>query len=317
MDKRYADRVQLLVDVLPALDGEPRFALKGGTAINLFEHDLPRLSVDIDVTWLPTQDFETDSREIEAALGDLSRGLKSRMPQLQINMSRAQDATHSCRIIAQRGRARVQIETTPVMRGTVHPIRRVRIQPGVERQFGFAEVQVVHFNDLYAGKIAAALSRQHPRDLFDIDLLLRRGPISSELWRTFLVYLTASPKPAADILLPSPPADFDDVFRTQFSGMTTEPVSAEALLDARQRLLNAVAGLMDHASRSFLESVETETPRFDLIGLPSAASLPAVRWKLGNLAKRSDEKRAADRTKLLEGLQRLAADARKSAQPRQ
>jgi hypothetical protein len=41
--------VQLLVDVLPSLAQEPRFALKGGTAISLFEHDLPRLSVEIAV----------------------------------------------------------------------------------------------------------------------------------------------------------------------------------------------------------------------------------------------------------------------------
>lgn len=51
-DKRYTDRVQLLVEILPTLAKETRFALKGGTAINLFEHDLPRLSVDIDLTWL-------------------------------------------------------------------------------------------------------------------------------------------------------------------------------------------------------------------------------------------------------------------------
>ena len=64
MDKRYADQVALLVAILPLLDAEPRFALKGGTAINLFEHDLPRLSVDIDLTWLPMQDFDTDATQI-------------------------------------------------------------------------------------------------------------------------------------------------------------------------------------------------------------------------------------------------------------
>ena len=43
-DRRYTDRVRLLVEILPVPAQEPRFALKGGTAINLFEHDLPRLS---------------------------------------------------------------------------------------------------------------------------------------------------------------------------------------------------------------------------------------------------------------------------------
>ncbi len=41
-DNRYAERVKLLVEILPTLAEEMRFALKGGTAINLFEHDLPR-----------------------------------------------------------------------------------------------------------------------------------------------------------------------------------------------------------------------------------------------------------------------------------
>lgn len=59
-DKRDSDRMQLLVDILPGLAKETRFALKGGTAINLFEHDLPRLSVDTDLIWLPEQNFEAD-----------------------------------------------------------------------------------------------------------------------------------------------------------------------------------------------------------------------------------------------------------------
>ena len=58
------------------------------------------------------------------------------------------------------------------MRGTVHPVRTMVVRPRVEEAFGFAEVQVLAFADLYAGKLAAALSRQHPRDLFDVGLLL-------------------------------------------------------------------------------------------------------------------------------------------------
>lgn len=71
-DKRHTDRVQLLVDILPTLAKEVRSALKGGTAINLFEHDLPRLSVDIDLTWLPTQDFALDASQISGAVQRLA-----------------------------------------------------------------------------------------------------------------------------------------------------------------------------------------------------------------------------------------------------
>lgn len=304
-DSRYSDRVQLLVEILPVLDSERRFALKGGTAINLFEHDLPRLSVDIDLTWLPVQDFETDAREIATALEGLAARLSAPPLRLQVRTSAAEGARTVTRIIASRGRSQVQIETTPVMRGSVHAVRRLDVRPGVERRFGSAQVQVLHFADLYAGKLAAALSRQHPRDLFDIAKLLQREGIDEHLWHTFLIYLTGSPKPAAEMLAPNTPRDFDAVFDAQFRGMTAEPVSVGELLLARISLLERVGELLDAPSRAFLESVEREAPDFNLIGLPQAAELPGVRRKMQNLARRSPAKRDADNRQLAETLDRI------------
>lgn len=306
MDKRYAERVALLVSVLPHLDSEPRFALKGGTAINLFEHDLPRLSVDIDLTWLPMQDFETDAAQIEDALTGIARRLTAPPLQLQVRPSAGEGARAVSRLIVSRGRTQVQIETTPVMRGTVHPVRRMNLSSSVERQFASAQIQVLHFADLYAGKLAAALSRQHPRDLFDIGVLLDHSGIDTVLWRTFLVYLAASPKPAADILAPTEPRDFAAVFERQFRGMTREPVTVEWLLDARLRLLARIRELMDATTRDFLVSVEREAPAFDLIDLPHARDMPGVRRKLQNLAKRTPEKREADYRDLIATLERIA-----------
>lgn len=196
------------------------------------------------------------------------------------------------------------------MRGTVHPVRRMDLCPGVEQRFGSAQMQVLSFADLYAGKLAAALSRQHPRDLFDIAHLLRPNGIDSALWRTFLVYLTCSPKPAAEILAPGEPRDFAAVFDAQFRGMATEPLSVDELLAARSSLLQRVGQLMDAQSRAFLQSVEREAPDFDLIGLPHAAELPGVRRKLQNLAQRSADKRAADIRQLAETLERMGANTR-------
>lgn len=157
--------MRLLVEILPVLAQEPRFALKGGTAINLFEHDLPRLSVDIDLAWLPVHDYAEDAKLITEALARLADALRARPLQLQVQTSAGECAGTVTRLVASRGRARVQIETTPVMRGTVHPVRSMVVRPRVVEAFGFAEVQVLDFADLYAGKLAAALSRQHPRDL--------------------------------------------------------------------------------------------------------------------------------------------------------
>lgn len=296
-DNRYAERVKLLVEILPTLAEEKRFALKGGTAINLFEHDLPRLSVDIDLTWLPVADFASDVRDISGALEAIGERLRTGPLRLQVQTSRT-GATGVHRLIAARNRARVQIETTPVMRGTVHPVRTMRVRPGVEQSFGFAEMQVLEFADLYAGKLSAALSRQHPRDLFDMRPLVDEGRLDERLWRTFLVYLTCSSKPAAEMLSPQEPRDFDQIFTAHFAGMTVEPVTAAALLDVRARLLHRISELLDAPSRAFLESIEREAPDFSLIELPHAAALPGVRRKLTNLAQRSAAKRAADYERL-------------------
>lgn len=303
-DKRYTDRVQLLVDILPTLAKEVRFALKGGTAINLFEHDLPRLSVDIDLTWLPTQDFALDASQISEALQRLAELFRAPPLKLQVQTSASEGGSIN-RLIASRGRARVQIETTPVMRGTVHPVRTMAVQQQVQEAFGFASIQVLDFADLYAGKMAAALSRQHPRDLFDIGLLLEDPRADERLWRTFLVYMTCSPKPAWEMLIPNDPKDFAAIYDTHFRGMSAVPASAEMLLEYRARLLRRIVDWFTPESRAFLESIELEDPDFDLIDLPQAADLPAVKRKLQNLASRSASKRTADLAQLVEAFQRI------------
>jgi len=181
-----------------------------------------------------------------------------------------------------------------VMRGTVHPVRTMRVRPGVEQNFGFAEMQVLDFADLYAGKLSAALSRQHPRDLFDLQPLLDEGQLDERLWRTFLVYLTCSSKPAAEMLSPQAPRDFEQIFEAHFQGMTAMPVTAKSLTEVRARLLQRISELLDAQSRAFLDSVEREAPDFTIIGLPQAADLPGVRRKLSNLGQRSAAKRTAD-----------------------
>lgn len=304
-DKRYTDRVQLLVDVLPTLAKETRFALKGGTAINLFERDLPRLSVDIDLTWLPTQEFALDANQISGALERLAELFSAPPLKLQVQTSAPEKGGSINRLIVSRGRARVQIETTPVMRGTVHPVRTMAVQQQVQEAFGFASIQVLDFADLYAGKMAAALSRQHPRDLFDTGLLLEDPRADERLWRTFLIYMTCSPKPAWEMLVPNEPKEFAAIYETHFRGMTAVPISAEMLLEYRARLLRRIAGWLTPQSMAFLESVEAENPDFDLIELPLSADLPAVKRKLQNLASRSASKRAADLAQLLGAFEKI------------
>jgi len=302
----YTERVRLLVELLPLLAREPNFALKGGTAINLFEHDLPRLSVDIDLTWLPVTRFSEDVALISQALLRLADAIRRPPLGLQVQHSGSIKTGGITRLVINRGRAaRVQIETTPVMRGTVHPVRQMQVKPKVEDAFGFVSVQVLHFADLYAGKLSAALSRQLPRDLFDVGLLLDDPRADECLWRTLLVYLGCSPKPIHELLSPRLPSDLEGTFEAHFKGMTTQPVTLEQLLENRRRMLATFTRWIDAPARAFLRSFENGQPDLDLIGLPQAARLPAVQRKLYNLSQRSPEKRAADLQKLEETLARL------------
>jgi len=68
VDPRFTQQAALLVSVLPLVAEEECFALKGGPAINLFIRDLPRLSVDIDLTYLPVADRAGSLEAIDAAL---------------------------------------------------------------------------------------------------------------------------------------------------------------------------------------------------------------------------------------------------------
>jgi predicted nucleotidyltransferase component of viral defense system len=211
----YRAQVSLLVRVLPLVAEENVFALKGGTAINLFVRDLPRLSVDIDLTYLPVEDRATSLANIDAAIRRIA--------------ARISDAT---KVLVTSDGVQIKIEVTSVIRGCVYSPETRAVCDRVEELFGYAEVPVVSFPDLYAGKIVAALDRQHPRDLFDIRRLLANEGISDELRRAFIVYILSHNRPMGEVLAPTR-KDLRHEFDAGFAGMTEEPVTLEALYDAR------------------------------------------------------------------------------------
>ena len=71
-NRMYSAQVKLLVQALPEVAKETCFALHGGTAINLFVRELPRLSVDIDLTYVPIEPREISLRHINEALHGLN-----------------------------------------------------------------------------------------------------------------------------------------------------------------------------------------------------------------------------------------------------
>lgn len=147
------------------------------------------------------------------------------------------------------------------------------------------------FPDLYAGKMVAALDRQHPRDLFDVRDLFASEGVDDDLRRAFIVYLLSHNRPMPEVLAPRLKPITQEFLRG-FEGMTAEPVSLEDLLVARDELIRVIVGGMPDAHQRFLVSFERGQPDWQLLGVAGAAELPAVQWRQYNLDKLSPERRA-------------------------
>ena len=299
MLERYVAQVRLLLSTLPEIARESVFALKGGTAINLFYRDMPRLSVDIDLTYLPVGDRGSSLRDIDEAFDRIATAIAARSARIDARRI-AGGGESETRIMVSDGRSRVKIETSPVTRGAVHPARPMPASPAVIEQFGFVEMNVLAFEDLYGGKLHAALDRQHPRDLYDVKLLYENEGLTEELFRVFMVYVASSGRPMHELLAPGTPLR-EDLYDEEFAGMTREAVSGDALVEVRRRLHADIADRLKGDVAAFLLSLHDAEPDFGLIGLPEAAGLPAVRWKLVNLErlkKTNPGKHAAQRDAL-------------------
>ncbi len=284
--QRYVDQVGLLVRAIPEIAREDIFALKGGTAINLFVRDLPRLSVDIDLVYLPVADRDSSLQAVHDGLDRIASRLE-RDGRMAVERRLLPDGK---RLVVQADGVTIKIEVSPVLRGTVFPPVLRSVNAAVEERFGFAEMQLVSEADLYAGKIAAALDRQHPRDLFDIHFLFANEGISDDLFKAFLIYLVSHPRPAHELLCPHR-LDISAQYSDEFLGMTVADLSLDALLEAREQLVREVLGRAgEAANRHFLTSFHHLTPDWDALGFESTiADLPALRWKRLNLERLRSE----------------------------
>ena len=283
MIEHYRRQVQLLVSVLPYIAAEGAFALKGGTAINLFYRAMPRLSVDIDLTYLPLTSREQALEDIDQVLNCIVANICKHMPRIHAQRIPGR-GHHETRILLSNGSTRVKVETSPVARGVVNKPTKLNAAKPVVDMFGFVQVNAVSFEDLFAGKLHAALDRQHPRDLFDIKLLYENEGLTDELYRVLMVYLASSARPMHELLAPQRPLD-KQLFEQEFVGMTTEPVRFSELVDVRARLHADIRSRVTEDIAQFLLSLHEAAPDFAAIGLAQAKALPAVRCKVMNLQK--------------------------------
>lgn len=308
MNETYLRTARMLTQVAPFLFEDDVFALKGGTAINLFVREMPRLSVDLDLVFrdhVPARDEALE--RISASLAKATTRLESRG--FEVKGAGAPD-TGETKLFVRRDRVDVKVEVNYVMRGTVRPVATQgltqRAQDVLEADL---EIPVVSLEDVYGGKLVAALDRQHPRDLFDVMQLLQNGGITPGIRRAFVAYLACHKRPLHEVLFP-PLKDVTHEFEANFRGMTTEEVELDQLLAARDQMITTLHADLDEDERAFLITLASGNPDWDRMGLAHLSELPAMRWKLQNLTelkKKNKGKLEAQRDELSAKLEGIAA----------
>jgi len=284
----YLEQAKLLIQCLPEINKHDCFALKGGTAINLFIQDMPRLSVDIDLTYLPITTRQLALKDIEEHLMAIAKGLEVLIGKMHIQYKK-QDR-HVVKLVLSTKNAQIKIEPNTILRGSLYPSEQHDLCKQAQHTLeAFTSVKTLSRADLYGGKICAALDRQHPRDLFDIKLLLDSTGITPEIRKAGIFYLISHQRPISELLDPQWRI-LDDVFHNQFAGMTSQPVSLEMLVQAQDELVHQFCQNLSDDEKKFLLSFKQGTPAWDKFGLPPLDHYPAIKWKQLNIQKMTDDK---------------------------
>ncbi|WP_417480244.1 nucleotidyl transferase AbiEii/AbiGii toxin family protein [Maricaulis maris] len=295
--KVYQDQVRLLLSVLPEVAKEDCFALHGGTAINLFVRDMPRLSVDIDLTYVPIQDRQTSFAEIRAAL----ERIKGRGEGV-LSGVRIEPRDDILKLLISHGGAKIKLEVNQIGRGVLSPPVSMPLCDAAQEMFdAFCAVPMVSLGQLFGGKICAALDRQHPRDMFDVRYLLDNEGFSDDIREGFVLMLASSNRPFHEVLFPNL-IDQRDAMANQFDGMTVEEFSYDDFEATRDELIGVVQNGLTDTDKAFLLSLKGAQPDWSIYDFQR---FPAVQFKLQNLEKLKEanpQKHAAQYQALAEKL---------------
>ena len=283
MEKSYVDTVRLMLEVAPEVFASGRVAMKGGTALNFFVQDLPRLSVDIDVVFVPHQTpRDTALAEIANELSALQTRLNRRGIKAELASSKTGDET---KLFARRDRVEVKIEINHVFRGTLLPVETRSLTKTASDLFTTAlAVPTLAVAELYGSKLVAAMDRQHPRDLFDVHGMFQRFGLTPEIVECFVGYIAGHNRPVHEVL-GSRDIDLARPFDNEFAGMEREPVSLRVLEEARIRLRRELAVALTADHKRFLIGLVAGQPPWEAMQCRHLADLPAIQWKLQNLAR--------------------------------
>lgn len=273
----YKRQVELLLKVLPEVAKEDNFALHGGTAINLFVRNMPRLSVDIDLTYIPIEARSESIAKINVALDQIKSRIETVIPYAKVQHNKETGKL----LISARG-ANIKLEVNLVGRGLLSEAKKqILAEKTAEEYSAFVAIQLVPFGQLYGGKVCAALDRQHPRDLFDVKYLLENEGFSRDILVGFLLALVSNDRPMHEVLYPNL-LNQRKAMDNQFSGMTADNFDYNDFKKTRVQLIELVNNSLSLEDKEFLLSMKSLNPNWNIHDFEK---FPAVRWKLQNLEK--------------------------------
>lgn len=275
--ENYKNQVQLLLNVLPEVAKEKCFALHGGTAINLFVENMPRLSVDIDLTFVNLQDRATSFVLIEEALKRIAYRIRKIDNSIKIDTK-----FEVLKLYISNRKSTIKIEVNQGIRGLIDDVENRNLCDKAAETFDvFCVMPCVPIHQLYGGKICAALDRQHPRDLFDVKKLLDGNGFDDKIKLGFLFCLLSSKRPILEMLFPSFIYQ-ENVFDNQFKGMTSENFSYIDFENTRIQLLQTIHQSLNEIDKKFILDFENANPNWSVYDF---SKFPSVQWKLQNLEK--------------------------------
>ena len=299
MNQNYIDTVRLLLAIAPEVFASGRFAMKGGTALNLFVQEMPRLSVDIDLVFVDhrpdrqvaLQVIALELASVQTALA--GKGYRAHLP--------ANAEGEDVKLVVSSDAAQVKVEVNFVFRGTALPVETRSLVATAQNLFTTdLAVPVLATAELYGSKLVAAMDRQHPRDIFDVMHMLDHFGWQASFVDCFVAYLAGHNRPVHEVLFPRT-KPLEPAFTNEFTGMTRDTVELDKLMQMQARLIKELPQQLTSAHRNFLLSLVQGEPDWDLMPMRHLRELPAIKWKLTNLAKlkKSSAKRFAAQHQML------------------
>jgi predicted nucleotidyltransferase component of viral defense system len=297
MKSTYEKQVDLLIDVLPFALADERFALKGGTAINLFHRDFPRLSVDIDLCYLPLEDRSTTFKNIHTILASIKTNLEKKL-NLEVSTNVPLDGTKEAKLFVKNRDVEIKVEPNFTLRSSLFIPEEIKLSKSVEEYFQKSvKIKCLNIADVYGGKICAALDRQHPRDLFDVKFLFANEGITKDVKDSFLFYLLSHNRPIDELLNPNL-KDITEIYKNEFVEMTNEKVELQELVEIRKKLITEINKSLTTSDKEFLITFVENRPDWNKVRDQKIKEYPSVKWKMANQEKMSSKKKADYLSKL-------------------